>query len=126
MRSAQERNRLGRLEGRSHRGGKGDDAACTRLFVAATGAATEEERGARADLASLAQRLVRTLGGVPAHRGHPVRVVVGELDSSLTLTRTQYAAIMGQSREQKTACLCGICKPVQRSATTDRTLVAGD
>src|SRR5919107_6348655 len=29
----------------------------------------------------------------------------------------------GQPREQKTLCLCEICKPVQRSATTDRTLV---
>src|SRR5215211_4921264 len=30
-----------------------------------------------------------------------------------------------QSREQRAAYLCGICKPLQRSATTDRTLVAG-
>jgi transcriptional regulator with XRE-family HTH domain len=29
----------------------------------------------------------------------------------------------GQSREQKIAYLCGICKPLQPSATTDRTLV---
>src|SRR5215210_6622355 len=29
----------------------------------------------------------------------------------------------GQRREQKTLFLCGICKPMQRSATTDRTLV---
>jgi hypothetical protein len=29
----------------------------------------------------------------------------------------------GQYREQKSRCLSGICKPVQRSATTDRTLV---
>src|SRR5919112_5964304 len=29
----------------------------------------------------------------------------------------------GQCREQKTLCLYGICKPVQPSATTDRTLV---
>src|SRR5215217_3185982 len=31
----------------------------------------------------------------------------------------------GQSREYETAYLCGICNPVQRPATTDRTLVAG-
>ena len=31
----------------------------------------------------------------------------------------------GQHREQKTLCLCGICKPVQLPATIDRTLVAG-
>src|SRR5215217_8972663 len=29
----------------------------------------------------------------------------------------------GQGREQETRCLCGICKPVQPSATPDRTLV---
>src|SRR5918998_6339568 len=29
----------------------------------------------------------------------------------------------GQCREQKTRCLCGNCKPLQRSATTDRALV---
>src|SRR5215217_2999714 len=29
----------------------------------------------------------------------------------------------GQTREQKTAYLCGICKPMQTQATTDRTLV---
>src|SRR5215211_7343898 len=31
----------------------------------------------------------------------------------------------GQYREQKTPCLRGICKPLQRPATTDRKLVAG-
>src|SRR5215204_196343 len=31
----------------------------------------------------------------------------------------------GQTREQKIAYLCGICKPMQPSATADRTLVAG-
>jgi hypothetical protein len=30
----------------------------------------------------------------------------------------------GQCREQKTLCLCGICKPLQLSVTTDRALVA--
>jgi hypothetical protein len=43
----------------------------------------------------------------------------------LTLTRMQYPAIVGQPRDQKMLYLCGICKPVQRSATNDRTLVAG-
>src|SRR5215204_3585128 len=32
----------------------------------------------------------------------------------------------GQGREQETRCLCGIRKPVQRSATPDRALVIGD
>src|SRR5215212_11979676 len=31
----------------------------------------------------------------------------------------------GQGGEHKTLFLCGICNPVQRSATPDRTLVAG-
>src|SRR5919112_5002989 len=44
-------------------------------------------------------------------------------DPDFTLIRVQCSATVG--KEQKTLFLCGICKPLQRSATPDRTLVAG-
>jgi hypothetical protein len=47
------------------------------------------------------------------------------LDPSLTLTRTQYPAIVGNRGNKEPRSYAGKCRPVQRSATTDRTLVAG-
>jgi hypothetical protein len=42
-------------------------------------------------------------------------------DPNLTLTWVQCSATVG--KEQKTLFLCGICRSLQRPATTDRTLV---
>jgi hypothetical protein len=54
------------------------------------------------------------------------RVIYGVLillDPSLTLTRMQYPAIVGNTGNRKTRYLCGICKPLQRPETPDRALV---
>ena len=58
-----------------------------------------------------------------AHRNRR-RVIHGVLT---LLDPSPYAILCNieQYREQKTPYLCGICNPVQRSATTDCTLVAG-
>jgi len=58
-------------------------------------------RCSHSESSPLAQCLVHPLGGVPAHRGHPVRVAVGELDPSLTLTRTQCPATVGNAGNGK-------------------------
>ena len=47
------------------------------------------------------------------------------LDPSLTLTRTQYPATVGNTGNRKPLTYAEIASPVQRSSTTDRTLVAG-
>jgi hypothetical protein len=44
-------------------------------------------------------------------------------DTNLIPPGAQYAAIVGNRGRRKTHYLCGICKPLQRPATTDRTLV---
>src|SRR5215213_3312656 len=50
------------------------------------------------------------------------------LDPSLTLTRTQHPAIVSNRGNKEPLIYAGyasLCKPLQRPATTDRTLVAG-
>jgi low temperature requirement protein LtrA len=52
------------------------------------------------------------------------RLVVAVFDPIMTLTRTQCSAIVvGNAGKRKTLFLCGICKPLQRSATADRVRV---
>src|SRR5215211_5446018 len=57
-----------------------------------------------------------------------IRGLLTTLDPSLTLTRTQYPAIVSNRGNKEPLIYAGYatpCKPLQPSATTDRTLLAG-
>ena len=47
------------------------------------------------------------------------------IDPNLTLTRTQWPAIVSNTGNSKPLSYAGFANPLQRSVTTDRTLVAG-
>ncbi len=59
----------------------------------------------------LAQRLVHAIGGIAVHRRYLVRVADGELDPNLTLTRTQYPAIVGNTGNRKPFTYAGFASP---------------
>jgi hypothetical protein len=59
----------------------------------------------------VAYSLDYALCGVAAYRGHPVRVALEALDPSLTLTRTQHAAIPGKPGNNESFIYAGYANP---------------